>query len=101
MLVVTWEVQGAERIFRLKDYIVSPATLFKLKNIARALGESRDFEAGCFDLEQHKNKIVNLRLAVQSSDQYGDRNNVVEYKEGKFEPQEPTRVRDPESEIPF
>lgn len=69
---------GGER--KVNDYIVNPSTLFKMKKIARALGEEDDFKAGTFDLADHIGANLTLVLDVQQQDGFDDKNNVKDYK---------------------
>ena len=79
MLTVTWRIIWDDRQHNLKDRIVRPATVFKLKKIAEALGADADFDAGIFDLETHLGAIVRLTLNVKNDKNFGDQNNVMAY----------------------
>ena len=79
MLTVTWGIHHEDRVIKLKDRIVRPVTIFKLKKIAEAIGCEVDFDTGVFDVEVHLGAIVRLTLSVKNDPQYGDQNNVVAY----------------------
>ncbi len=64
----------------VKDYIVNPSTLFKLKRFAVAIGQGEDFKAGTFQAADHLQTRLTLALSVQESAEYGDRNQVDGYK---------------------
>lgn len=76
MLEVTWTVMQNGRAWTVRDYIVQPSGLFKLKMIARAWGKLDEFEAATFDLAAHTGKVARLYLTVQQSDGYADKNQV-------------------------
>ncbi len=87
MLVVEWHIPHHDgRTFIVKDYIVNPSTLFKLKGIAKALSLMGEFDAGTLDLADHIGQICGLELTVESSEKYGDKNNVKHYREPTLEP---------------
>ena len=80
MLTVTFKVYNGDKERTLKDYIVNPSTLFKLKKLAVALGEGVAFGLGKFDPGDHINANLMLTLAVEESDEYGDQNKIKGYK---------------------
>ena len=79
MLVVTFRVYRGDQEMLINDYIVNPATLFKLKNIAKALDRETEFKAGKFDIEKHIGAGFTLTLGVQVSDKYDDSNTIKKY----------------------
>jgi hypothetical protein len=105
MLVVTWTVyQSSDRTHRVLDYIVNPGGLFKLKGIARAWQLLHEFDAANFDIAAHKGRLITLRLTVQTSEQYPDRNNVAGYALATIEAEQAAIARpavEAGEEIPF
>lgn len=80
MLEVAWRVPHDGRDFWVRDYIVNPSTVFKLKQIAKAWDLMAEFDACEFDLHKHLNKLITIKLDVQTSAQYGDQNKVSGYE---------------------
>lgn len=80
MLKVKWDVFTGERHFTITDYIVNPATLFKMKRIAKCFGLSSDFEDGIFDISHCIGRPLKLVLELKNDPQYGDQNNVKSYE---------------------
>lgn len=80
MLTVTFKVYNGDKERTIKDYIVNPSTLFKLKKLAVAIGEGVAFGLGQFDPGDHLNANLLLTLAVEESDEYGDQNKIKGYK---------------------
>jgi hypothetical protein len=82
MLEAHWTVfESADRHVTVRDFIVNPATLWKLKNIARAWAMLGTFEAGVFDLQEHLQKHITVVLDLQNSEKYGEQNSIVGYLE--------------------
>jgi hypothetical protein len=83
MLVVKWTVfESADNYREVKDFIVHPSTVWKLKNIARAWGLLGSFEAGTFDLQDHLQKHITVVMEIQVGDpKYGEQNSIVGYLE--------------------
>ncbi len=80
MLTLTFKVYNGSKEITLKDYIVAPSTVFKLKKLAVALGEGVAFGLGKFDPCDHLNANLLLTLATEESDDYGDKNKIKAYK---------------------
>lgn len=91
MLAVIWTVPFNGRDFRIRDFVVNPSTLFKLKAIAKAWHLHKEFDDGTFSLDDYIGKLIVLKLDVQTSAGYGDQNQVVGYEEssGQMPPREP------------
>lgn len=79
MLKVTWTVYGPHKESTLHDYITNPATLFRLKQIARAMGAMREFEQGTFQLEDYIGKRIRLKMKVESQNDFPDQNKIHAY----------------------
>lgn len=105
MLVAEWEVYDeSNRKPILKDYVVNPQTLFRLKQIARAMGKIADFEAGRFDLQEHVGTRIKLKLKVEEQAGFPDQNKIHAYLgvNGNGKTAAPTtRHDDPDESIPF
>jgi hypothetical protein len=80
MLEVVWTVMLNGRAWPVRDYIVQPSGLYKLKMIARALDRLEEFEAAEFDLAAHVGEVMRLYMTVQKSDQFADRNQINGYR---------------------
>ena len=69
------------RVDRLRvwDYVTVPAGVWKLEQIAAALGESDAFAAGTFDLETKCGATIGVYLRLKT-DSFGSKMSVGEYK---------------------
>ena len=106
MLEVTWSIMHNGKVWPVRDYIVNPGTLYKLKGIARAWQMMQDFESGTFDLQEHVGAIIRVSLRVESSDVYGDKNQIQGYRPTSLDAGHKIIKREPEPvekdvEIPF
>ena len=79
MLVVTFKAYRGSETMLLNDYIVRPATIFKLKKIALALGRGDDFEAGKFNIDDYMGHNLTLTLGIEQQDGYDDQNKIKKY----------------------
>jgi hypothetical protein len=79
MLTLTFVVY-ADRERTIKDYIVNPDGLWKLKKLAIALGHKGAFDAGTFDPADHLNSNLMVTLKVEESAEFGDQNKIGGYK---------------------
>lgn len=77
MLTIVFTVYGDNRTVTLRDWIVNPDGLWKLKKIADALGMREEFDKGQWVPPTGKNLLVKLK--VTESDAYGEQNNIVGY----------------------
>ena len=82
MLVVNLQVypRGAGQSILLRDWIVNPDSIWKLKNLAQALGVSDKFENQTFDPADYTGSSVIVSLKTKTDDNYGEQNTVVGYK---------------------
>lgn len=102
MLAIIWRVPYNGRDWFVRDFIVNPSTLFKMKQIARAWNMQYEFNEGTFDLTLHLNKLITLKLEVKNSVEYGDQNNVAAYAECSGLPtQEVGAAPNSDSDVPF
>lgn len=113
MLTVSFTVYtatGGERT--VKDYIVNPSTLWKLRRLAKALGKSAEFDAGTFAVEKHIGANLTLELDIQQQEGFDESNTIVGYepKTGGADRRPTTAARDngsvhiepvTEEDIPF
>lgn len=84
MQVATWTVFGPNGQKRdIRDYIVVPSCVYKLRNIARAIGEAAyaEFKSGAFQLDPLVGSLsLNLEIKVEQQDGYDDKNVIDAYK---------------------
>lgn len=81
MMVLSWKCYTPEgNEFMVKDYVVIPDGVWKIKKIAMALDKLKDFEAETFQPQDEVGCSIVLTLGVQKDDTYGDKNNVKAYK---------------------
>lgn len=81
MMVLAWKCftpEGTE--FIIKDRIVIPDGVWKIKRIAQAIGKEREFLADAFQPEDEQGCSLILDIGVQKSPGYDDQNNVKGYK---------------------
>lgn len=92
---------------KIFEYIVNPATLYKLKQFARALGEMAAFESNGFDLCKHVGARLTAELDVKEDPEYGDKNTITKlsaYSGGVKRPASKAQAATPEitdDDIPF
>ena len=81
MSVITFEAFVGERRGLITEYVVNPTTLYKLKQIAKALGPKAvaEFDAGSFDPGAHAEESLRAVIAIESQDGYDDKNKVKKY----------------------
>lgn len=80
MQVVYFRAYGNDgRSVMVKEYIVVPKTLFKLKQIAAALGMRQEFDAKQFQVDDQIGKTLRAELRVDSQEGYDDKNTVKKY----------------------
>lgn len=81
MAVVTFDAFVGERKGRVTEYVVNPTTLYKLKQIAKALGSKAlgEFDRGEFDPNAHAGETLRAVLAIDSQDGFDDKNIVKKY----------------------
>lgn len=78
MGVKVFNAEGRERT--VQDFIVVPKTLFRLKQIAQALGKGEAFKAGSFTPYDALEARMTVTLGIQeASGNYDEKNNVKKY----------------------
>ena len=80
MLVVDWLILLNGRKWSVRDYIVSPQAIWKLKQIAVAFNQLDDFNDGVFDASMLLGQVATLSLIVRTSPEFGDQNSVKAYR---------------------
>lgn len=79
MYELAFDVWQGERQMQVRDYVVMPQFLWKLKRLARAIGQSDAFEAGKFDPAEHIGRNLVVSLEIESRDGFDDRNLIRAY----------------------
>lgn len=79
MYELTLQVYHGEREMQVKDYIVIPSFLWKLKRIAQAFNAGDVFESGDFDPRKYVEKSLTVTLEVERREGYDERNVVKRY----------------------
>lgn len=77
MLVVSYRIykpNGGDTA--LKDYVVNPNGLWRLKRLAKAIGKTAEFESGVFRESDYVGSNLKLDLDVEEDEQYGDKNRI-------------------------
>lgn len=112
MQVLTWTVYHPDgRQQSISDYIVVPTGLFKLRQLATALGKKTEFDAGRFQADDQIGCTVTASLAIEQQEGFDDKNRIarVKPKAGTFTRPERKPVTAPdlsqpqfkEDDIPF
>lgn len=120
MLELTWRIypDNDHPTVQLRDWVVVPDGVWKLKKLAQAWGKEAEFKSATFDPCNHIGSNVMVALKVRQDDKYGEQNSISNYKPMKSEsssvfsealkratqekPVEPTFAPDqPDQEIPF
>lgn len=83
MLEVVLEVYDGAKKQKVWDYITAPGGVWKLRQIAEAIGEKKAFDDCKFDLTEHKGSNLTVTLGVKSDKKYGDKNVVKEYAQSR------------------
>lgn len=68
--------EGATK--KVKEYVTAKAA-FKIRDLAKALGQSDLFKAGKFQAEDYIDSKLKLELIVEESPEYGDQNRIKKY----------------------
>lgn len=64
----------------ISDYVTVPACTFKIKQLAIAMGQKAEFEAGTFDASNYINSGVIVALITEESDGFDDKNRIKKVK---------------------
>lgn len=70
----------------IKEYVVVPAATFKIKQLAAALGKSREFEAGQFQADDYIGQSFVVALKIEKQDGYDDKNRIAKFKAPERKP---------------
>ncbi len=76
MQAVTLKVFDDNNRSQLITEYITAAAVFKLKQLAVALGRSQEFEAGTFQADDHVGAGLRVSLIIETTDQYGDQNRI-------------------------
>lgn len=98
MVVLTYRVYGS-REATVKDYITEKA-LFKLKRVAKAIGQEAAFESGVFKAADYEGRNLRLSLIVKTDD-YGDKNEIRGYMASQLGGKAKAAPLVEDSDIPF
>jgi len=114
MIVVSFAVYPPNgEVVEIKEYIVFPATGYKLKRLAQAIGKLDAFATGEFNASDYLGESLTVELTVQESEKFGDQNKIKSFSAklpgGKSSPAPVTRKPTPpltqppltEDDIPF
>ena len=74
MQTVTFRVYGPREV-TVKEFF-HPASLWKYKGLARALGKLAEFNQAAFDARNFINQSLDIELSIEDSAQYGEQNRV-------------------------
>lgn len=95
MAVFTWTMHHPDgRTVSVIDNVVFPSALWRLEQIARIVGA--DFQSGELRENEYVGKWADLSVDRETSQTYGEKNNIIEYRPLSKRP-EPPRSDD----IPF
>jgi hypothetical protein len=80
MQVWTWRSTTPRRSKQvITDYVAIPAAVFKIKQLARALGQEEQFKAGQFQADDHVRSTFAVTLVIEEQDGYDDKNKIGKY----------------------
>lgn len=80
MMTLTWKIiAGPNKSREVKDYIVSPATIYKLRNLARAMGKMVEFENASFQPGEFIGCHVTVDLGIEHSQGFDEKNVIGAY----------------------
>lgn len=64
---------------RVPERMVVPSTLWKLKNLAEAIGKTAAFESGDFNARDYVGANLEVEITTESSPGYADKNVIMEF----------------------
>lgn len=79
MIVFSFMVYRDNTKAIVRDYITE-SMIWKLKKIAKAIGQLEVFEGGVFRPEDYKGRNLTVTLGVEESEDYGDQNRIRGYQ---------------------
>ena len=81
MQILTWIIFRADGAqVKILDYIVAPAFIWKLKQIAAALGKGMEFDLGAFQVDNHLECTLAVALDIEEQPGYPPKNRISGYK---------------------
>lgn len=80
MQVWTFRAFNDDREQLIFEYVVIPASVFKIRQLADALGRHADFDAGTFQADDYIGADVLLDLMIDQQPGYDDKNKVKKIK---------------------
>lgn len=94
MQVMTWSIYHSDgRKQLITDYVVIPNALFKIKQLAVALGKRDQFDDGQFQADDNIGCSVIAHLVIEESEGFDDKNKIGRIK-AKNAPAKPAGVRE-------
>lgn len=97
-----WTVQVYHQDGRSQDideYVVIPGATFKIRQLAAALGKTKEFEAGRFQADDYINANVTVTLSIEAQDGFDDKNRIKKFKPPLRQPA-PTQTPVPRQQRP-
>jgi len=79
MYELIFRVFNGDREMQIKDYIVIPSFVWKLKRIAQAYGAEEEFQAGDFNPRKWVEKSLTVSLEVEKQEGFDERNVIKKY----------------------
>jgi len=79
MYVLQFTAFSGDDKMTIRDFVVIPSALWKLKELASLFGQSDVFDAGNFDPYMLKGKSLKLSLTIQDNKEYGEQNRIGAY----------------------
>lgn len=101
MAILTWEVYGDDRSVFLKEYIVVPDGVWKIRKLAQAWHKEAEFSANTFQPEDMIGENLTLVLKIESQEGFDDKNIISAYKPFERKLTEVTTTTESGEEIPF
>lgn len=83
MLEICLEVYLGTKKKLLWDYIVRPTTIWKLEELAKALGAIKAFKEKTFDLKEYVGKSLEISIRTKDDAEFGKHNVVAKYISSK------------------
>jgi hypothetical protein len=79
MLEVCFEVRDGRKTLRLFDRVVRPGGIWRLGQLAGALGLTREFSEKRFEPKNHLGKSLRVAIITRDDPSYGKRNHIAEF----------------------
>lgn len=102
MLALEWSVYGDSKNPTVKDFVVNPHSIYRLRLIARAMGKGEEFEAGKFNLADHIQERIRVKLKVEEQEGgFDDQNRIHAYLSVNGNGKAAAPAHDYSEQIPF